>query len=140
MRDLNSNTKNVWYALYEGKTKVYDENGDLTGDMDKKYSEPIKKRLNVSATRGTQGFTGTGLSFDYFGADIKYDRILSTSIMDLGIDEHTLVWLHEPRLDENGEVDYHEAEFRVTAVAEGLHHMKYAIRSRNTSAEEDDEI
>ena len=129
MRDLHSNTREMWYALYTGKTEVVDAHGDYTGDKVASYAEPVSFRANLSATRGTQGFTGTGSSYDYFGADIKYDLIISTSNMDLPLNEYSLVWTHEPERDGGGAVDYSQAEFRVTAVARGLHHMKYAIRS-----------
>ena len=129
MRDLLSNTRKLWYVLYTGEKDVLDENGDFTGDREAQYGEPVAFRANLSATRGTQGFTGTGSSYDYFGADIKYDLIISTSKMELPLNEYSLVWTHEPELDSSGSVDYSQAEYRVTAVAHGLHHMKYAIRS-----------
>ena len=135
MRDLLSNTRDIWYALYQGKTKVVDENGDYTGETAESYSKPVKVKLNLSATRGTQGFTGTGLSYDYFGADVKYDLILSTCKMNLGINEYTLVWTRQPVVDAEGYADPETAQFRVTAVAAGLHHMKYAIRSRNLAVD-----
>lgn len=130
MRDLRSNTRNIWYAVYTGETMAVDDNGDYTGEKVKSYAEPVCVKLNLSATRGTQGFTGTGLNYDYFGADVKYDLILSTARMDLPIDEHTLIWTEEPERDQSGDVVFNEAMYRVTAVARGLHHMKYAIRSR----------
>lgn len=123
----------MWYALYLGQVDAVDENGDYTGDQTVSYSEPVRFEANLSATRGTQGFTGTGVSYDYFGADVKYDLIISTAQMDLPIDEHTLIWTAEPELDGGGNVDYDKAGFRVKAVARGLHHMKYAIRSLQRS-------
>ena len=119
----------MWYALYTGQTDAVDENGDYTGDQTVSYSEPVQFEANLSATRGTQGFTGTGASNDYFGADIKYDLIISTAQMDLPLDEHSLIWVKEPETDTLGNVNYDSAGFYVKAVARGLHHMKYAIRS-----------
>ena len=118
----------MWYALYQGVTDAVDANGDLTGEPTVSYSEPVQFEANLSATRGTQGFTGTGASYDYFGADIQYDLIISTAQMDLPFDEYTLIWVHEPEVV-NGAVDYSSADYTVKAVARGLHHMKYAIRS-----------
>ena len=130
MRDLMSNSRNLWYAKYVGETMEVDENGDLTGERIPTYSEPVLFRANLSATRGTQGFTGTGSSYDYFGSDVKYDLIISTANMALPLDEHCVVWTREPETKQDGSVDYDKAGFRVTAVARGIHHMKYAIRSR----------
>ena len=137
MRDLYSNARPLWYALYLGKTDAVDENGDFTGETDITYSEPVEFRANLSATRGTQGFTGTGISYDYFGADVRYDLIISTANMDLPIDEHSLIWTKDPYGD-SSVVDYSQAEFRVSAVARGLHHMKYAIRSLEVTHDETD--
>ena len=128
MRNLLRNNHDLWYATYLGVEQEVDENGDYTGVKTELYSEPVKFRANLSATRGTQGFTGTGASLDYFGADIGYDLIISTAAMDLPIDEHSLVWTNEPRRDGNGDVDYSKAEYRVKAVARGIYHTKYAIR------------
>lgn len=129
MRDLLSNCRTLWYATYQGITDVLDENGDFTGDRAASYSEPVEFKANLSATRGTQGFTGTGASADYFGADVKYSLIISTAKMDLPLDEHSLIWTNTPATDSSGNVDYSQAEYKITAVARGLHHMKYAIRS-----------
>lgn len=135
MRDLLSNSRDLWYALYLGKKKQVDENGDYTGEDEHEYSEPVHFKANLSATRGTQGFTGTGSSYDYFGADIRYDLIISTAVMNLPINEYSLVWTEEPERDTDGNVDYTQAGYRVSAVARGLRHMKYAIRSLQRNAE-----
>lgn len=138
MRDLRSNTKKIWYATYQEKTPVYDENGDFTGDYETGYSKPVSFRANLSATRGTQGFTGTGASNEYFGADIKYDRIISTSKMDLPIDEHTLIWTRTPATKQDGSIDYNKADYKVKAVAQGILHMKYAVQSRQWAGGQDE--
>ena len=136
MRNLIKNNRRLWYATYSGEQQEVDENGDITGVPVKAYSEPVEFHANLSATRGTQGFTGTGASSDYFGQDIKYDLIISTAQMDLPIDEYTLIWTSEPERDANNAVDYDKAGYRVKAVARGLYHMKYAIRSLQHSAED----
>ena len=121
-----------------GKTKEYDENGDFTGRYVEQHSAPVRIRANLSATRGTQGFTGTGASNDYFGSNVRYDRIISTARMDLPIDEFTLIWTKTPAtktVDGAEVVDYDKAEYRVTAVATGVLHMKYAIRSLQTEGD-----
>lgn len=136
MRNLLKNNRRLWYATYSGKQERVDENGDYTGEDEPIYSEPVEFHANLSATRGTQGFTGTGASADYFGQDVKYDLIISTAQMDLPIDEQTLIWTSEPETDGSGSVDYAKAGYRVKAVARGLYHMKYAIRSLQHSEED----
>ena len=129
MRDLLSNSRDLWYATYQGLAEATDENGDLTGESVAAYSLPVHFRANLSATRGTQGFTGTGSSYDYFGSDVKYDLIISTARMDLEMDEHSLVWDREPRKNRDGSIDYSSAKFRVKAVARGILHTKYAVQT-----------
>ena len=128
MRDLIANTRDLWYATYTGDTLETDANGDYTGEKKKGYTNPVHFKANLSATRGTQGFTGTGVSFDYFGADVDYHLIISTARMDLPIDEYSIIWTEKPVKDAGGKYDPDTANFRVTAVARGLKHMKYAIK------------
>lgn len=128
MRNLIRNNRRMWYATFSDIVKKVDENGDYTGDDEAEYVNPVEFHANLSATRGTQGFTGTGASPDYFGADIDYALIISTAQMDLPINEHTLIWTSQPIADVNGLVDSNTAEYVVTAVARGLYHMKYAIK------------
>jgi hypothetical protein len=128
MRNNLRNSRKLWYATYLGQDYVRDENGDITGDLAVSWSEPVMFKASLSATRGTQGFTGTGERVDYFGADIDYSLIISTCNMSLPIDEYSLIWKHEPDVDANGQVDYSRADYRVTAVARGQRHMKYAIK------------
>ena len=128
MRDLRSNTRKLWYSNSERLVDTLDEYGFPTGDQKKVMTDPVMFRANLSATRGTQGFTGTGESNDYFGSDIDYSLIISTSRMDLPIAEDTIIWNAEPQKTEDGEWDCNTNAFRVTAVARGLHHMKYAVK------------
>lgn len=129
MRNLIRNNRTMWYATFSNVVKPVDENGDYTGDDVPEYVEPVMFKANLSATRGTQGFTGTGASTDYFGADVDYSLIISTAQMDLPIDEHTLIWTEEPVHDPvTGLVDPNTAQYVVTAVAHGIYHMKYAIK------------
>lgn len=96
MRNLIRNNRKMWYATYSDSVKTVDENGDYTGDDTAEYSDPVEFHANLSATRGTQGFTGTGASPDYFGADVDYALIISTAQMDLPINENTLIWTEQP--------------------------------------------
>ena len=129
MRNLIRNNRQMWYAVYTKEDPETDENGDFTGDDSFSYGAPVEFHANLSATRGTQGFTGTGASDDYFGADVDYSLIISTADMTLPIDENTLIWTSQPVVV-GKVVDYSSAQYVVTAVARGLYHMKYAIKQR----------
>ena len=74
MRDLIRNNRKMWYATFQEATMEMDENGDYTGNETPALVKPVEFHANLSATRGTQGFTGTGASADYFGADIDYQH------------------------------------------------------------------
>lgn len=128
MRNNLRNSRKLWYATYKGQDYVRDENGDITGDIAVVWNDPVMFKASLSATRGTQGFTGTGERVDYFGADIDYSLIISTCNMQLPIDEYSLIWKHEPDTDGQGNIDFARADYRVTAVARGQRHMKYAIK------------
>lgn len=129
MRDLRSNTRKLWYANAVGAPEpIVDEYGFPNGVGVQSYTTPVLFRANLSATRGTQGFTGTGESNDYFGPDVDYSLIISTSLMNLPLYEDTLIWNTQPVIDEHGQVDANTATFRITAVAKGLRHMKYAVK------------
>lgn len=129
MRNNIRNNKTMWYATYRGTVIEHDENGDITGDDTIEYVEPVEFHANLSATRGTQGFTGTGSTVDYFGANIDYSLIISTAEMDLPIDEYSLVWTEQPVLVD-GKADPETAQYVVNAVARGKYHMKYAIKKQ----------
>lgn len=128
MRNLIRNNRTMWYAVSPSVTKEVDENGDFTGNEVMEPTKPVEFHANLSATRGTQGFTGTGADVDYFGADVDYALIISTAQMDLPINEHSLIWTEKPVLDEDGFADPETAQYAVTAVARGIYHMKYAIK------------
>ena len=129
MRNNVRNNKTMWYATYRGTVTEYDENGDITGDDTIEYVEPVEFHANLSATRGTQGFTGTGSTVDYFGANIDYSLIISTAEMDLPIDENSLIWTEQPVIVD-GMADPESAQYVVNAVARGKYHMKYAIKKQ----------
>lgn len=121
MRDLISNTKLLWYALYSEKVPIMDENGDYTGEDAPGYSEPVKFRANISPARGSS-------ESDVFGASLDYSKTISTANMALPIDEYSLIWDKEPEKKTDGTIDFDKAQYKVVAVACGLHHVKYALK------------
>lgn len=121
MRDLLSNTKPLWYALYSEKVPIMDENGDYTGEDAPGYSEPVKFRANISPARGNS-------ESDVFGASLDYSKTISTANMTLPIDEYSLIWDKEPEKKLDGTIDFDKAPYKVVAVARGLCHVKYAIK------------
>lgn len=115
MRNMARDERQMWYALYTGKTAQVDSNGDETGDVVLTYSEPHEFWAVISPGRGyNAGFAGT-LRKAVFGVDIDSERRIMTVDLDLPVTETSLIWLHEPQLLQDGTADPDSADFSVTA-------------------------
>ena len=116
MRDLKRNQQTIWYALLN----VQKESDEWGNTLDVKgYGIPTKCRINISANKGEA-------SAQAFGADLRYDREMSTHDMSCPIDEYTHLWL-----DGRDTADTHNYE--VAAVSKSLNCIRYAIRRVNVS-------
>jgi hypothetical protein len=69
MRTLARNKIRIYYANYRDKTPIKDEYGNLTGEYEILYDNPIAIMANVSAARGEA-------TTRQFGEDELYDRII----------------------------------------------------------------
>lgn len=86
MRDLKRNQMKISYKNYKGKEEILDENGYATGSYKRLYTEPKEIYISVSANKGDVEVQG-------FGAQLDYDRTLSTADMTCDIDENCLVYI-----------------------------------------------
>lgn len=116
MRDLKRNLQTVWYSLLN-ETLAKDEWGN-TANV-KGYGTPQAIKMSISANKGAA-------SAQAFGADLQYDREMSTHDMSCPIDEYTHLWL-----DGRDTADTHNYE--VAAVSKSLNCIRYAIRMVNVS-------
>ena len=116
MRDLKRNQQTIWYSLLNVSTGV-DEWGN-TEDI-KTYGEPVKVSMSVSANKGE-------VSQQAFGADLKYDREMSTHDMSCPIDEYAHLWI-----DGRDTAETHN--YIVKAVSKSLNCIRYAIEKVNVS-------
>ena len=116
MRDIKRNQQTVWYSL-QNVTLSEDEWGNKV-DV-KGYGDPVKINMSVSANKGS-------VSAQAFGADLNYDREMSTHNMDCPIDEYTRLWL-----DGRATTDTHN--YVVVAVSKSLNCIRYAIRRVDVS-------
>lgn len=116
MRDLKRNQQTIWYALLS-VSEEKDEWGN-THNV-KGYGSPIKCKMTLSANKGE-------ISAQAFGADLQYDREMSTHNMSCPIDEYTHLWL-----DGRNTTDTHNYE--VVAVSKSLNCIRYALRRVNVS-------
>ena len=132
MLDLWVNTRKLWFAKYIGEQPILDGNGDDTGDTKPLYDNPVEFRANISPSRGS-------VDEDIFGQNVSYSRTVSTSKLNLGIDEQSVMWDEEPEGISKGTVDYDAAKYRVVAVAMGKFTVHYALKELNNSRDVDNE-
>ena len=116
MRDLKRNQQTIWYSLLNVSTGK-DEWGN-TEDI-KTYGEPIAIKMSVSANKGE-------VSQQAFGADLKYDREMSTHNIDCPIDEYAHLWI-------DGRDTKETHNYIVKAVSKSLNCIRYAIEKVNVS-------
>lgn len=116
MRDIKRNQQTVWYSL----RNVVVESDEWGNTVDiKDYGKPLKVQLSVSANKGS-------VSAQAFGAELNYDREMSTHDMSCPIDEYTRLWL-----DGRATNDTHNYE--VVAVSKSLNCIRYAVKRVDVS-------
>ena len=118
MRDLLRDRVLIWYSLYEGTEDVYvpgivNEKGEpiKTGQKREIYSDPVRVKVPISPNTGSS-------EIELFGGSITYDRLITTC-MNLGLDEHSRVWVET--------TPPAAPDFRVVRVAPGKDQNLYAI-------------
>lgn len=125
MRSLKKNKNTLYYALYNGKEEVVDENGDFTGEYIIGYSAPVVFYANISAGKGSA-------QADIFGVNVDFTRTISTTDLSLPITETSLVWYEtKPKILEDGRADPESADYKVAAPpAVGLNELIIALKAR----------
>ena len=114
----------IWYRLYEGMEKAYDDNGRFIGNKPK-YSDPKPFRIHVGWARGTA-------DVEMFGVNVDYDKPMVTNWLDCPIDENTVLLIdHQPTyVDGELTVPY---DYIVKRVAKSKNYITYAIKKVNVS-------
>ncbi|MBQ2433124.1 MAG: hypothetical protein II266_01725 [Clostridia bacterium] len=126
MRCLNQNKTLFWYALYDTKDPMLDENGYETGQYTVKYRSPQPVCGNISAARGQT-------SALQFGEDESYDRTIVLDDPNFPIDEHSVLWVETaPQIDADGGTPT-PWDYTVKKAARSLNSVTYAIRKVNVS-------
>ena len=96
MRCLERNKMRFFYSLYQGKEAITDDDGNITGEYDLKYGNPIEYYANISAAKGE---TQT----QQFGENEAYDKVIVMDNEAPPIDEYSVLWIDSaPQLDEDG--------------------------------------
>ena len=119
MRALNRNKQKIYFANYQSKTAILDDDGNATGEYANVYSTPTMAMVNVSASRGST-------NVEFFGTDINYTNTI-VSDKDLGIDENSILWV--------GIESTEPHNYIVVSVAKSFNSVMYAIRKVDVSAD-----
>ena len=99
MRCMVVYKQTFWYALYTGKTPIYDAQGNETGESEVSYSNPVETRGHISAARGETYARE-------FGENEEYDRVIVLEDPSVAIDEYSVLWIGvTPQLNAHGQLD-----------------------------------
>lgn len=118
MRIMERNKTEFWYALFSGKTPIFDEYGNETGEYEITYHEPVRARANISPAAGSA-------SVEQFGSLTGYDKVLVTDDTAIRIDENTVLFIDKsPSYTEDGKPLY---DYTVRRVARSLNSVSIAV-------------
>ena len=120
MRTLNRNKICIHYANYRDKTPLKDEYGNLTGEYDISYDNPIAIMANVSAARGEA-------TTRQFGDDEGYDRVIVLDDPKFPIGVTSILWIDTPpEIAEDGTTKTPH-DYIVKQVASSLNSVSIAV-------------
>lgn len=120
MRCMNRNKVKFYYALYEGREPILNEQGRKTGQYKVIHGNPIEEHANISAAKGE---TQTR----QFGENESYDKVIVMDFITPPIDEYSILWVDTmPELNDAGEV-ITPHDYVVKKVAKSLNSVSIAI-------------
>lgn len=128
MRALRRNKSEFYFAPYAGRVPMTDDYGNLTGEYEILYGNPVKCSANISAAKGE---TQTR----QFGENESYDKILVMDNTAPEIDEYAILWVDTvPVLNADGSLakdnddkDTTPHDYVVKKVAKSLNSVSVAI-------------
>ena len=120
MRTLERNKIRIYYANFRDKIHIRDEYGNLTGEYDIVYDNPVMVKANVSAARGES-------TTRQFGEDESYDRVIVMDDPEVPIDVSSVLWIEVlPEINEDGSTDT-PYDYIVKQVATSLNSVSIAV-------------
>lgn len=126
MRTLARNKIRIFYANYRDKIPLKDEYGNLTGEYDIAYDNPVEIKANVSAARGEA-------TTRQFGDDEAYDRVIVLDDPKLPIAVTSVLWIDTlPEIAEDGSTDTPH-DYIVKQVATSLNSVSIAVSKVNVN-------
>ena len=113
MRTLKRNKRPVAYAFYEGDTELTDADGNLTGEYEVSYTEPVKTLMNVSGGRGQADIA-------LFGLTQTFARTATTEDLTTPFNTQTVFWIET-------DPDTEPFDYRVAAVSRTINQVVLAL-------------
>jgi hypothetical protein len=124
MRTLTRNKIRIFYANYRDKKPLKDEYGNLSGEYEVTYGNPVAVLANVSAARGES-------TTRQFGEDVSYDRIIVLDDPAFPIAETSILWIDTPpEITEDGTTKTPH-DYIVKQVAPSLNSVSIAVSKVN---------
>ena len=124
MRALHRNKVRIFYANYRDKIHLKDEYGNLTGEYEISYTNPIAVCANVSAARGEA-------TTRQFGDDEGYDRVIVLDDPKFPIAVTSIFWIDTPpEIAEDGSTETPH-DYIVKQVATSLNSVSIAVSKVN---------
>lgn len=128
MKCMNRNKVKFYYALYEGREPILNEQGRKTGQFKVIYGNPIEGHANISAAKGE---TQTR----QFGESESYDKVIAIDFITPPIDEYSVLWVDTmPKLNADGSLETNDEgeviaphDYVVKKVAKSLNSVSIAI-------------
>lgn len=121
-----------YYAPYEGKNEITDEYGNVTGQYEVVYGNPVKMMGNISASVGE-------IQNRQFGDSENYDKVIALGNPNTPIDEYSVLWVDKsPSLNNDGSLTTNASgevetphDYIVKRVARSLNYVSIAISKVN---------
>ena len=127
MRALVRNKTLIYYADYQEKRPIEDEYGNMTGEYDLLYGNPLAVKANVSAAKG-ESITRQ------FGDDVSYDRIILLDDPNFPITESSILWIDTPPVILEDGTTETPHDYIVKRVAPSINSVSIAVSKVNVRA------
>lgn len=136
MITLNRNKKTMYYGLHRDEVVVYQKDNDgeivytevkgnkvpvIAGKKPSGYGDITKFRANIAQSGGDSRAIEYGIDTS------QYSAVMVTALGYLPIDETSLIWEKEPKLDDDELADPKTADWKVVKVNRSINGCTYLL-------------
>lgn len=118
MRGANRNKQVAYYANFIKEEELLDDDGFMTGEKTRTYTDPIKFRANIGTPRGS--FHDLA-----FGRIENGDRTIADVEMSLPFTIDTIIWIDNKTTQ--------QADYKVVGDITSLNTRRFLIRKQNVN-------